>query len=497
MVRAIFVTLVTATVGASAVPATRDLADQTGFQSTVQPFLAKACSGCHNAKLQSGGLNLGIYPTTDAVAKDRPHWESILEKLRSGQMPPPGMPRPSESDLKTVTNWISAELDREDRLIKPDPGHTTARRLNRTEYNNSIRDLLGVDSNPAAEFPPDDSGYGFDDIGDVLSMSPSLLEKYLSAAEKVARLALYGPPKMQATLVKLEPWYVDFDLTRGVKTDYDLTGLSLPSALHVVHRFPAEGDYDIAGLLRGNRPVGSEPLQIAFWIDGKQVNALSYAIPASGEVSGVRNEFRVHVTAGEHRLAASVLRIYEGLPVSFKGPNPSKLPPPPARNFGAGRGARPAVPATPGTAPKTPSPATVARAPRAADPNAPSNDEASAGGGAAVGFFVSNLEIVGPFHEVTGPAAASRKRIFVCADQTPACAQKIVSSLASRIYRRPATAPEIAQLTSLVALAQKNGDSFNEGLCLALQRMLISPSFLFLIEQNRKQRHRRQGPRVR
>ncbi len=199
------------------------------------------------------------------------------------------------------------------------------------EYNNSVRDLLGVDFQPAASFPPDDSGYGFDNIGDVLSLSPSLMERYVSAAEKIARAALYGPARMKPTLIKHEPWYVDFDTKSGVKTDYDLTGLSLPSALHVMHRFPVEGDYDIAGLLRGARPPGSEPLQVAFWIDGKQVSERAYPIPPTGEVSGQRKQFRAHVTAGEHWLAASFLRIYEGLPVAFHGPNPSTLPPPPGR----------------------------------------------------------------------------------------------------------------------------------------------------------------------
>jgi mono/diheme cytochrome c family protein len=459
--------LVAIGVAASPAVAATSAPDQAGFQSSVQPFIAKTCYGCHSAKLQSAGLNLQLYNSVEAVAKDRERWELILEKVRTNQMPPTGMPRPAEAELKSVEAWISNEFSREDRLAKPDPGHITARRLNRTEYNNSVRDLLGVDFNPAADFPPDDSGYGFDNIGDVLSMSPSLMEKYLSAAEKVARTALYGTPKLQPVLVKHEPWYVDFDLTRGVKTDYDLTGLSLPSALHVMHRFPVEADYEVAGLLRGNRPVGSEPIQVAFWIDGKQVQILPYSVPATGEVSGQRKEFRVHVMAGEHWMSATVLRIYEGLPVSFNGPNPSKLPPPPPRNFGGpGRGKR---------------------APTAnAQNNAPSNDEASAAGGAAVGFFVSNLEITGPFNQVDGPSEYSRKRIFVCGEQTPPCARKIVSHLAERVYRRPPTSQEIAQLTGLVATAQKNGDSFQEGICLAIQRMLISPSFLFLVEQDSK-----------
>ena len=160
----------------------------------LQPFLAKSCFGCHNAKLSSGGLNLLPLAEAKSVAEDRDRWEQILEKVHTGQMPPPGMPRPDAQTLKTVTDWIAAEFERQDKLAKPDPGHITARRLNRTEYNNSIRDLLGVDFNPAADFPPDDSGYGFDNIGDVLSVSPALMEKYLAAAEKVARTAVYGPP---------------------------------------------------------------------------------------------------------------------------------------------------------------------------------------------------------------------------------------------------------------------------------------------------------------
>lgn len=469
--------------------------DSASFASSVQPFLAKNCYGCHNAKLQSGGLNLQSYATADAVSHNREQWEKIFEKLRTGQMPPPGLPRPEAKDLSFVEQWISREFDREDRLIRPDPGHITARRLNRTEYNNSVRDLFGVNSQPAADFPPDDTGYGFDDIGDVLSMSPSLMEKYLSAAEKVARAAIYGPPPMRPSLVKHEPWYVDFDATPGVKTDYDLTGLSLPSAIHVTHYFPVEGDYDIAGLLRGNRPPGSEPIQVAFWIDGKQVSVLPYPIPATGEVSGQRKQFRAHVKAGDHWLAASILRIYEGLPVSFKGPNPSKLPPPPQRTFagrGGGRGGSGRGGATGrGIAPNQ-TPAMPARTTPAADANAPSNDEAALananavfGGGAAVGFFVSNLEVIGPYNQATGASEESRRKIFVCAEETPGCTKKIVGNLASRVYRRPATGQEIDQLAGLTAMAQQNGDSFDEGICLAIQRMLISPNFLFLIERDR------------
>src|SRR5207249_5995168 len=128
-----------------------------------------------------------------------------IRKIRTVKMPPKGSPRPNESELKTVTAWIENEFDRVDQLAQADPGHVTARRLNRAEYNNTVRDLLGVDLHPADSFPQDDSGYGFDNIGDVLSLSPVLMEKYLAAAEKVSRAALFGPEVMKPALVRYQP----------------------------------------------------------------------------------------------------------------------------------------------------------------------------------------------------------------------------------------------------------------------------------------------------
>ncbi|HEY1946442.1 MAG TPA: DUF1587 domain-containing protein, partial [Bryobacteraceae bacterium] len=165
----------------------------TFFTDSVQPFLQKNCSLCHNAKVSSGGLNMQMLTEFDSVTQKREMWELILNRLSAGEMPPKGMPRPPENDVKSVTGWLQTEFDRQDRLLKPEAGHVTAHRLNRAEYNNTIRDLLGVDFHPADNFPQDDSGYGFDNIGDVLSLSPVLMEKYFSAAEKIAQTAVLGP----------------------------------------------------------------------------------------------------------------------------------------------------------------------------------------------------------------------------------------------------------------------------------------------------------------
>src|SRR5207237_4414353 len=126
-------------------------------------------------------------------------------RLQTGAMPPMRMPRPNASEMKEVTRWIEGEFDRVDRLAKPDPGRITARRLNRTEYNNTVRDLLGLDLRPADDFPQDDSGYGFDNIADVLSLSPVLMERYMAAAERLARAAVFGPVDLKSTRTRYQP----------------------------------------------------------------------------------------------------------------------------------------------------------------------------------------------------------------------------------------------------------------------------------------------------
>src|SRR5205807_3232182 len=131
--------------------------------------------------------------TVASITQDRDHWEKVLHKLRTGEMPPKGMPRPDKSEAEAVMSLIDGEFARRDQMAKPDPGRVTARRLNRSEYNNTVRDLLGVDFHPADDFPQDDSGYGFDNIGAVLSLSPVLMEKYVVAAEKVSHASLFGP----------------------------------------------------------------------------------------------------------------------------------------------------------------------------------------------------------------------------------------------------------------------------------------------------------------
>ena len=257
------------------------------FEKTVEPFLKTNCFLCHNQKLKVGGLNLETYHDSKTALQDRDVWEKVLQKLRNGQMPPKGLPAPSPEQVANLTHWFEMQFARLDRNMKPDPGRVTARRLNRVEYNNTIRDLLGVDFKPAADFPADDSGYGFDNNGDVLSLSPVLMEKYLSAAEKIARTAIVADPPPKPTREKIEHAPV-------AREESPARDLIAP------HQFPVEGDYLLRGAVGGRR----DALLITLWLDGRELKTFPVSTDDEAPRAG---EIRLHVTAGEHELKATLL----------------------------------------------------------------------------------------------------------------------------------------------------------------------------------------------
>jgi len=441
------------------------------FRKTIQPFIEANCTACHSADLKSGGLNLEAYQNAAAITQDRDRWEKVLHKLRTGEMPPKGMPRPDKAEVAQVCRVIEDEFARQDRLARPDPGRVTARRLNRSEYNNTVRDLLGVTLRPADDFPQDDSGYGFDNIGDVLSLSPVLMEKYLTAAERLARTAVFGSDLLKPTLARYRSGQKVTPRTTPL-TDYDVTGLSLPNALHATHRFPVDGEYILRAFLGGERPAGSEPLQISLWIDGQQAQVIqfdpdrlaSFAADRQ-EFDGKAQDFRVRLPAGDHWLAVSLLKLYEGLPPAYNGPSPSKRPKPPPPEF------KPPPKATPER---------IAELKKEFDARLAETV-------AANGVRIGALEIGGPYNQLKGPAAASVKLVYTCGHldghHTAGCARKIIGDLAHRAYRRPVTQPEVNQLVSLITMARRHGDSFEEGLVQAIEAMLVSPHFLFRIER--------------
>jgi hypothetical protein len=167
--------------------------EKASYTKQIAPLVAKYCVGCHGGNKPKAGLALDTFKDDASILKKRAVWEKVAMKLRTRQMPPRRRAQPTDAERGQITSWLDAELGTVDCNLKRDPGRVTIRRLNRAEYNNTIRDLVGVTFQPAAEFPADDVGYGFDNIGDVLSLPPLLAEKYLSAAEKIIAAAFKSP----------------------------------------------------------------------------------------------------------------------------------------------------------------------------------------------------------------------------------------------------------------------------------------------------------------
>lgn len=270
-------------------------ADAPTFEKTVQPMLTKSCAPCHNEDLASGGLNIEGFTKAASLTSDRDGWNIILRKLRAGEMPPKGMPRPAQMDA--AIQFLSSEFDRADRNTKPDPGRVTARRLNRAEYSNTIRDLLGVEFRAEQSFPTDDLGNGFDNIGDVLTVSPVLMEKYLAAAQRIASRAIAADPLPKP----LEVQYANKD-KKIRRVDF--------STIEAAGRIEFDGEYVIRFGLPGERTADAKPVTLGFWMDGK----LLKTIPAETKPSKLvyfdpysEEQMRLWLPEGNHEFRAGFI----------------------------------------------------------------------------------------------------------------------------------------------------------------------------------------------
>lgn len=410
------------------------------YRGRVVPFLEKNCLGCHNEKAKAGGLSLADPGLAGGV------WEKVLDKLSTGRMPPLGTPRPLKSEVAEVTAWIEGIPGRA--AVAADPGRVTSRRLNRAEYNNTVRDLLGVTLRPADEFPMDDAGYGFDTVGDVLSVSPMLMEKYMAAARRLSRAAVYGertgdkPAKLIRFMTK--------------KSQDDPTPGALPfsnrGAIYGSFEFPVSGEYEFRMRVGNYRPrttgtvrqrelsrkrglTGAEkaeldelnrqsypPVRMVMTLDGAQI--LTEVVEGNIDYQYAHGESiaRVKVRAGEHFFRASF--------------------------------------------------------PEFADLDDPLDNMNLDG---RRKLFIDYVDIVGPF-AAASEKPESYKRVFVCEEQTAACAERILGSLALRAFRRPVTKEELGALTGLAAMVRANGDLFAESIRVGLQAVLLSPHFLFRAE---------------
>ena len=265
------------------------------FDKAVRPVLTGTCAQCHNADLMSGGLNVATLNGVDG--KNGEIWQRILRRVRAGEMPPAGIPRPSADQMRALTDFVQGALD----AAKPDPGRVTAHRLNRNEYSNTIRDLLGVDFRAEKYFPIDDSGDGFDNIGEILTVSPVLLERYMTAAERISTWALSTalPPK------PVEAMYHNRD-KKIRRVDR--------STIEAEHRVEYAAEYVIRIGLPGERPKVDEkdaaPVTLGFWMDGK----LLHSMPVETKPSGLvyfdpysEEEMRLYLPEGDHVFRAGFI----------------------------------------------------------------------------------------------------------------------------------------------------------------------------------------------
>ena len=431
----------------------------------VHAYVQKNCVTCHNANVTSGGVDFKSLSAADTFSANRDIWERALTRLKAGQMPPPGAPKPPAEEISAVTAWLESEFARQDASIKPEPGRAFARRLNRAEYNNTMRDLLGVDLHPADNSPADQAAYGFDDIADALNIDASLLEKYADAADHTVRAAIYGPEKLKPSMTHY-PFPVRLNDTRGHHepipdaAHYDLSGLSSLHASHALHRFPVDGTYSFRVVFNGHRPNQSMPVHGAVWIDGKMIQEIE--VDAT-DLEGQIREFRAKVSAGEHLVSCTYLKEFNGLPPSYGGPEPSARPPVPLISS-AGKGKLTEqdieILRKYGTTIKTDSIET------------------------RVDMRFESLDIGGPFDQSTGPNPESVRRIFVCRDNTTGCARAIVSRFTERAFRRPVDRKEVDRYLNIYSEVRKQGDSFNEGIVAALDGILVAPDFLYRIERD-------------
>lgn len=538
-----------------------EAAAEAHFKRELWPFIAKNCIVCHGNERQAGDLNLAPFEKLSSLSEHREDWKLMVQMVESGDMPPAdvperlippgGLPNPSVEERNAAAKWIRGEFARADAAIKPLAGRVTARRLNRAEYNNTIQDLLGIKLWPADDFPQDDASHGFDNIADSLSLSPVLMEKYMTAAERAARTAIFGPEVLPPATKKLEQLEGPVLNRTEVPKEYDVTGLNTDRSLHAIHRFPVDGEYVFRVTARGFRPLGSNPLELGLWLDGKLVTELQVDPKEDGpsllggrqDLFGKPQEFRMFVPAGDHWVAATVLRMFEGLPPIYNGPNPSKRNPP--QNVAVQSGPAPAEGARPrdgaqaaavaqaqpapaaaaregGDAPATPAPA-VAAVPRdgaaapatpaaannnavalatPANPNAPAAETPPAGrgrggrGGRNRGnglapidtqIGIDYVDIIGPYKQTQGPSAESMAKLYPRENfdrAAPGAAREVLARFLPRAFRRPVTREEIAKYVALHDMVRKSGDSFEEGLAVALQAVLVSPDFLYRIERD-------------
>lgn len=417
-------------------------AQQESSAATEQAVINKYCVTCHSTKLHTGGLVLQNADLNNVPANAET-WEKAIRKLRAGAMPPQGMPRPDAAGVNALASFLETSIDRA-AAAKPNPGHAAMHRLNRAEYANAIHDLLDLDVDATALLPPDDESSGFDNIADVLRMSPSLMERYLSASWNISREAVGN--------MNIEPATATYRVRPDLSQDQHIEGMPLGTrgGILVKHFFPLDAEYVIKlrlwrntfDLMRGME----DQHQIEIALDGNQIRLVTAgghddfvkmaSNPGSfGADLDKELTVQIKVTAGPHVITAdTILRSHA---------EPDNLIKPFLRT-------------------------TIDGLDITGDPS------------------VDRLTVEGPLHPTGSGHTPSRAKIFVCTpantQQEMPCARKILVALLRGAYRRPVNENDLETPLSFYQKRRNGGGRFEAGIEAALQFILTSPEFLFRFE---------------
>lgn len=425
-----------------AAPAVLSAADAAAPSAVINKY----CVVCHNDKLKTGGLSLTSADLSNVPANAET-WEKVIRKLRTGSMPPQGVPHPDQAASDGLAKYLEDSLDRA-AAAHPNPGHAAMHRLNRAEYANAIKDLLALDVDSTALLPPDDEASGFDNIADVLRMSPSLMERYLSASWNISREAVGD--------MRIAPATTTYRVRPDLSQDQHIEGLPLGTrgGMLVHHYFPLDAEYIIKvrlwrntfDLMRGIE----DPHQIEISLDGKRLTLVTAGghddfvrMASNPGVYGAeldkRLTVRLPVKAGPHSIAAAVLlRSHAETDALIK---------PFMRT-------------------------TIDGLDITGDPS------------------MDRMTVEGPLDPAGSGDTPSRRKIFVCkpadAQAELPCARKILSALLHRAYRRPVNDSDLETPLSFYQRQRNSKGSFDSGIEAALQFILASPEFLFRFEADPK-----------
>lgn len=392
----------------------------------VGELLQTYCITCHNETLRTAGLLLDKVNPAD-IGQDAPVWEKVVRRLRARSMPPQGMPRPGDADYEFLTAHLENRLDQA-AAVNPNPGRPVPHRLNRAEYANAVRDVLKLEIDAEKLLPSDAaSRHGFDNIADVLTLSPVLMERYLSAAKAVSRMAVGNPGSGPVIETYIVPENLEQTERVSEKLPFGSNG-----GIAIAHFFPLNGEYVfrirlrrlITGLYAGKIIGFEEPKRMNVHLDGEKLKEFEVG---GEEISDDHLELRLPVEAGTRIIGVSFLRERlkaEGLE--------NRLP------------------------------------------------------GTEYGGGIGWVEIEGPYNVLGAGDTPSRRKIFTCYPDHPgkaiACAEEIISKLARSAYRRPVTAHDTGPLLALFESGYEQA-GFNAGIEMALQGILVSPKFLFRVER--------------